>query len=185
MRISGSDSAVLRLVYPSPARRRHPMDFLQAAVLFLHLFTAVIFVGGSFFMTLVVVPASRLITEDESQRTQIVGKIARTFGRVSIPALLVLVFSGLYNLSWYIPLSDLLTTYYGRVLTSKIVAVGVLLVLVFVHNAFYGMKTVQLAKEGQFEELRNLRKRSRLVSYANLTLMVITLALAAALQLPA
>ncbi len=161
------------------------MDYLQAAVLFLHLFTAVIFVGGSFFMALVVVPASRLITEDESQRTQIVGKIARTFGRVSIPTLIVLILSGLYNLSWYIPLSDLLDTYYGQVLTAKIVAVGILLVLVFVHNAYYGMKTIQLAKEGRFEELRNLRRRSRIVSYANLALMVVILALAAALQVPA
>jgi len=38
-------------------------------------------------MWLVVVPASSLIAEDESERTQVVGRIARVFGRMTNPIL--------------------------------------------------------------------------------------------------
>lgn len=63
---------------------------LDVLVLWIHLFSAVLFVGGSFFMWLVTVPASHLITDDEAERTRIVGKIARAFGNTTMPVLVVL-----------------------------------------------------------------------------------------------
>jgi hypothetical protein len=55
----------------------------DALVLWIHLFSAVIFVRGSFFMWLVIVPASRLITHDEPERTGMVGNIAKRFGNLT------------------------------------------------------------------------------------------------------
>lgn len=79
------------------------LAFLDSVILWIHLFSAVLFVGGSFFMWLAVMPASHLITEDESERTQIVGKIAKQFRRVTNATLVVLVLTGVYNASWYLP----------------------------------------------------------------------------------
>lgn len=39
---------------------------VNAVVLWVHLFSAVLFVGGSFFMWIVVVPASHALTENEA-----------------------------------------------------------------------------------------------------------------------
>ncbi|MDG6991033.1 MAG: DUF4149 domain-containing protein, partial [Nitrososphaerota archaeon] len=161
------------------------LSALNAIILFAHLISAVIFVGGSFFMWMVVVPSSRLITTDESERTQIVGKIAKKFGRISIMALVVLVLSGIYNATWYLPSPGaLLDTYAGNILLAKVILVAVLLVLIFVHNVYFGKKIVRLAAEKKLDELRALRKRSRLISAANMVLMVAILLFAVLLQSP-
>lgn len=159
--------------------------FLDGVILWVHLFTAVLFVGGSFFMWLVVMPASHLITEDESERTRIVGKMAKQFGRITNPTLLVLVLTGIYNASWYLRSADaLFDTYAGNLLLVKMVLVVVLLVLIYAHNVYFGRRIVRLASERKLDELRALRKRSRVVSFANLALMVAILVLAAMMQVP-
>jgi len=156
----------------------------DALILWIHLFSAVLFVGGSFFMWLVIVPASRLITPDESERTRIVGKIARSFGNLTIPTLAVLVLTGLYNATWYLQSVTGLFGYPGSILLVKIILVALLLVLIHVHNVHFGKRIVRLAEEKKFEELKALRRRSRLVSTTNLVLMLIILFLAVLLQLP-
>ena len=65
--------------------------WLNAVVLWVHLLSAVLFVGGSFFMWLVVEPASYRITTDEAARTLLVGRIARQFARFATPLLILLV----------------------------------------------------------------------------------------------
>lgn len=162
-----------------------PLLLLNTAILWVHLFSAVLFVGGSFFMWLVVVPASRLITSDESERTRIVGKIAKQFGTMTNPTLVVLVLTGIYNASWYLSsLNSLFDTYTGSLLLTKVILVVVLLILIYVHNVYFGRKIVQLAADKRLDELRALRRTSRLVSSVNLSLMIAILVLAAMLQLP-
>ena len=46
------------------------MILLDAIVLAIHIFFAILFVGGSFFIWLVVWPASYEITDDEKERTR-------------------------------------------------------------------------------------------------------------------
>lgn len=157
--------------------------FVDAIVLWVHLFAAVLFVGGSFFMWIVVVPASHLLTEDESERTRIVGRIAKQFARIVNPALLVLLVTGVYNVTWYLPsMSALLTSYAGHLLLAKLTAVAALLVLLYVSNVYFGRRITRLAREGRLEELKVLRRTSRLVSFANLGLMAVILLLVAFMQ---
>ena len=156
---------------------------VDAIVLWIHLFSAVLFVGGSFFMWVVVVPASYKLTEDESERTRIVGRIARQFAKVVYPSLAVLIVTGLYNATWYLPsMSALLDTYPGQLLFAKLVVVIVLLVLLYVSNVLYGRRITKLASERRLEELKALRRRSRLVSFTNLGLMALILLLVALMQ---
>ena len=158
---------------------------LSITILWLHLFSAVLFVGGSFFMWLVVVPASRLMAKDESERTQLVGKIAKQFGRMTNAILVVLVLTGIYNATWYLPsVGSLFDTYTGGILLVKVILVTVLLVLIYLHNAYFGKKIVRLASERKYDELKALRRTSRLVSTANLILMLLILLLAVMLQIP-
>ena len=157
---------------------------LDVLVLWVHLFAAVLFVGGSFFMWLVIVPASRLITKDESERTRIVGKMARSFGNLTNPTLAVLILTGLYNATWYLQSATGLFEYPGTILLAKIILVAILLILIYVHNVYFGKRIMHLAEEGRLDELRRLRRRSRVVSAANLSLMAAILLMAVMLQMP-
>ncbi len=159
-------------------------QFLNVIVLWVHLFSAVLFVGGSFFMWLVIVPASHLITSDESERTRIVGKIARSFGNLTNPIVVVLVVTGLYNATWYLPSANGLLEYPGTLLLAKAILVALLLALIYVHNVYFGKRIIRLAKEARLDELKALRKRSRIISAANLTLMLLILLLSTMMQIP-
>lgn len=157
--------------------------WVQNLVLGIHLFSAVLFVGGSFFIWLVVEPASYAAVPDESARTVLMGRVARRFGRLVTPLLVVLVASGLYNASWYLPHgTGWLATTAGRLLAAKSVAVVVLIALVYVHGRYFGPRIVALARAGRTDELKAVRRLSRKVAYANLGLMVLVLALAVLLQ---
>ena len=158
---------------------------LNVAILWVHLFCAALFVGGSFFMWLVVMPASHLLTEDESERTQIVGKIAKGFGRITNPILIILVLSGIYNASWYLPnMNELFNTIGGQILFIKTILVVALFVLIYGHNVYFGRKIVRFARENKLDELKSIRKKSRIVSFTNLALMIVILVLAVMLQMP-
>ncbi len=160
------------------------IEWVDAAILWVHLFSAVLFVGGSFFMWLVVEPVSYRLGVDEAARTQLVGRLARRFGQVVTPLLVVLVVTGLYNASWYLPTpASPLSSLGGQVLIAKSGLVVLLVVLIYVHGFYFGRKISRLAREGQVEALRQVRRKSRLVAYANLGLMLVVLALAVALQL--
>jgi putative copper resistance protein D len=163
------------------------MALLDIVILWVHLFSAVLFVGGSFFMWLVVMPASHSFAKDESERTQIVGKIAKDFGKITNPILVILVLTGIYNASWYLPtIGDLFSfsNYEDTTLFVKVILVVVLIGLIYAHGAYYGRKIVRLAREKKLEELKAVRRRSRIISFANLALMVVILILAVMLQMP-
>ncbi len=118
-------------------------------------------------------------------RTKLMGQMARRFGRWTNPLLVILVLTGLYNASWYLPTPGaLLTTVGGQVLLAKSVAVAVLIALIYVHGLYYGRRIVRLAREGKLDELRRVRRHSRVVSVVNLTLMLVILGLAVVLQMP-
>ena len=163
------------------------MLILDTIILWVHLFCAVLFVGGSFFIWLVVMPSSHRFAKDESERTQIVGKIAKDFGTITNPTLVVLILTGIYNASWYLGSFQNLVSFqnYGdKVLFVKTVLVLVLVVLIYAHGVYYGKKIVRLAREKDLEGLKETRKRSRVISYTNLALMLAILLLAAMLQTP-
>ena len=158
--------------------------YLNAAILWIHLFAAAFFVGGSFFFWLIVIPASRLITTDESERTLMVGKMAKAFGKTVTPTLVVLVLTGIYNAFWYVPTMSDLMRYPGTILLTKIILVIILIIFIYVHNLYFGRRITALARERKIDELRRIRKTSRVISAANLILMAVILLLAVLMQMP-
>jgi len=132
----------------------------------------------------VIIPASRLITADESERTQIVGKIAKTFGRTVTPTLIIIVLTGIYNASWYLSSIQDLLIYPGSILLTKMILFTLLLGLIYLHNVYFGKRITALAKERNIEGLRRIRKTSRKISAANLILMAAILFLAVLMQKP-
>ena len=155
------------------------------AVLWLHIFMAIVFIGGSFFIWLVVWPASFRITDDEKMRTRIVGLVAKRFAMFSHASVIVLIPTGLYlAFAWYLPTpGDLFTTLEGMILFAKMIVVAFMYSIVYGNNLYHGKKIMRLSKAGKSEELQRIRKLSHLVSYISLGLMVLIVVLAVALQL--
>jgi putative copper resistance protein D len=160
------------------------MQLIDVVMLWVHLFSATFFVGGSFFFWLVIIPVSHLLTSDESERTQIIGKIAKRFGQTIHLTLAVLILTGLFNASWYMSSVGSLLSYPGTIFLTKIVLVMVLIVLIYVHNVYFGRRITSAAKDRNIVELRRIRRTSRLISAANLFLMAVILFLAVLMQNP-
>jgi len=157
---------------------------LADVILWIHLIAAAFLVGGSFFFWLVIIPASRVLTADESERTQIVGKIAKVFGRAVTPTLIIIILTGIYNASWYVTSLQGLVVYPGTILLTKVILVVILMILIYVHNVYFGKRITALAKERNVEGLKKIRKTSRKISTANLILMVAIFFLAVLMQMP-
>jgi len=124
------------------------------------------------------------MTTDESERTQIIGKIAKTFGRLVNPTLVVIIVTGIYNASWYIASWEDLLVYPGTILLTKITLVMALLILIYVHNVYFGKRIIAFAREKNLEALKKIRKTSRKISATNLILMATIFLLAVLMQMP-
>ena len=158
---------------------------LILVLLWIHIFFAIIFIGGSYFMWLVLWPASFKVSDDEKQRTRFVGVVAKRFAYFSHTSLLILVVTGLIlAFDWYLPQpSDLITTLPGHILLSKMIVVAAMIGIVYGNNLYHGKRIMRLSREGKKEELQKLRRKSHILSFISLGLMALIVVLAVALQI--
>lgn len=160
------------------------MLLLAELVLFVHVFFAIIFIGGSFFIWLVVWPESYNLTDDEYQRTRIVGKIAKRFAYFTHISIIALIVTGILNAEWYLhgQVSALFNTTGGEILLVKVIVVGVDIAIIYFNNLYHGKKIMKLAKEGKHEEVKKIRKLTHFLSFVSLGLLVVIVLLATMLQ---
>ncbi len=152
-------------------------------VLVIHIFSAIFFIGGSFFIWFIVWPVSYKLTDDESYRTRIVGLIGRLFGYYTNALVIILLATGLFLGYEYLPaLSDLDTTTGGQVLLAKSITVLVMLVLMYANNIYHGKKIMRLSEEKRYDEMQRIRRITHIASFVTMGLMLVILVLAVALQ---
>lgn len=137
-----------------------------------HAFAAALLVGGSIFIWLVAVPASRGFGVGEAERTRMIGLLARRFGVVVHGCLAALIGTGipLALLEFGTP-DALVETPSGRLLLVKMGLFVAFLVLLYVHNVAFGRRITALARAGRTEDLQRLRRKSRPVAYVNVALL--------------
>jgi len=159
------------------------MLILDIVVLWIHIFAAMIFIGGSFFIWLVVWPGVFDYTKDRSQHAQIVGKIAKRFAWFTHISLITLIITGLFNLTWYLPsFSALFDTPGGEALLIKMILVVIMIIIIYGNNLYHGKKIVRLSKEGRMDAVKKIRKLSHTMSFISLALMIAIVLLATSLQ---
>ncbi len=142
--------------------------------LWVHLFAAIIFIGGSFFIWLVVWPASYSLANTEAQRSIIVGRIAKRFAYFTHASILTLVASGIYLALPYIESpSSISTTLGGQILLGKVIVVVIMIVLMYTNNIYHGRKIMRLVAQADLEEVKRIRHRTHLASFGTLGLLVI------------
>jgi putative copper resistance protein D len=103
-------------------------------MIWVHLICASIWVGGSIFIGLILVPVLKSYTRSLEEMVALMVKIGRRFNKVSVPAFAALIATGIYNSRAF--LGDpgaLLDTTYGIILLTKIILVVGTIVTYIVH----------------------------------------------------
>src|ERR671939_1595113 len=100
------------------------MALADGLVIWIHLIGASIWVGGSIFLGIVLVPVLKSHTKTLEEMVALMVKIGRRFNKVTVPAFAALIASGVYNSRAFIAHpSALLDTTYGIILLAKVILV--------------------------------------------------------------
>lgn len=110
------------------------MAVADGLVIWVHLICASIWVGGSIFIGLILVPVLKSHTKSLEEMVGLMVKVGRRFNKVTIPAFAALIASGIYNSRAFFGDPGALTdTTYGIILLTKIVLVIATVITYIVH----------------------------------------------------
>jgi copper resistance protein D len=110
------------------------MAVADGLVTWVHLVGASIWVGGSIFLGIVLVPVLKSHTETLEEMVALMVKIGRRFNKITIPAFAALIASGIYNSRLFLwEPSTILDTTYGIILLTKVILVIGTIVTYVIH----------------------------------------------------
>ena len=156
-------------------------DSIRIGLVFIHMIAAAIWIGGTIFVAVVLVPAIRR-TDSPRVGVGILRDAVRRFSRISWVMLAVLILSGVGLLERRDLLFDDVTssafwsTELGTVLAIKVFLVVVVLVLSAVHDFVLGPRLASVLESiepGARPSPDVARMRRRLVSLARLNLLLV------------
>ena len=161
------------------------MALEQALLTWIHITSAAIWVGGSLFIGVVFAPILKKMSMPVEERIQLMVQVGRRFNKLAMPALFILMATGMYQAHLVLQKSDVLyDTSYGHVLIIKMVLVAALLITYAVHVRII-RKDVEdkiIAKQIPQEQLQKLRKKIIILGEVSVVLSVIILFLASVLN---
>ena len=161
------------------------MALEQALLSWIHITSAAIWVGGSLFIGAVFAPILKKMSMSVEERLQLMIKVGRRFNKIAVPALVILIVTGMYQAHLVLQKSDMLfDTSYGNVLIIKIILVAALIATYAVHVRII-RKDVEdqiMASQISEEQLQKLRKKIIILGEITVVLSVIILFLAALLN---
>ena len=161
------------------------MALEQALLTWIHITSAAIWVAGSLFIGVVFAPILKKMSMPVEERIQLMVQVGRRFNKLAMPALFILIATGMYQAHLVLQKTDILyETSYGHVLIIKMVLVAALLITYAVHVRII-RKDVEdkiIAKQMPQEQLQKLRKKIIILGEVSVVLSVIILFLASVLN---
>ena len=111
------------------------MAIEQAVLTWIHITCAAIWVGGSLFIGAVFAPILKKMSMPVEERLQLMIKVGRRFNKIAVPALIILMATGIYQAHLILQKSELLVeSSYGNILAIKIIRVVALIVTFAIHD---------------------------------------------------
>ena len=150
------------------------MALEQALLSWIHITSAAIWVGGSLFIGAVFAPILKKMSMSVEERLQLMIKVGRRFNKIAVPALIILMVTGMYQAHLVLQKADILyDTSYGNVLIIKIILVAALIGTYAVHVRVIRKDVEDQIVANQIPEaqLQKLRKKIIIlgaVSYTHL-----------------
>ena len=161
------------------------MALEQALLTWIHITCAAIWVGGSLFIGVVFAPILKKMSMPIEERLQLMIKVGRRFNKLAVPALIILMATGMYQAHLILQKSDiLLESSYGNILVIKIILVVALIVTFAIHVRVIRKDVEEkiMSKQISDVQLQVLRKKIIVLGEITVILSVIILFLAAALN---
>jgi len=161
------------------------MAIEQAILTWVHITCAAIWVGGSLFIGAVFAPILKKMSMPVEERLQLMIKVGRRFNKIAVPALIVLMGTGIYQAHLILQKSELLVeSSYGNILAIKIILVVALIVTFAIHVRVIRKDVEEkiMSKQISDEQLQVLRKKIIILGEITVVLSVIILFLAAVLN---
>ncbi len=146
------------------------MQFSYNLVVLIHVLAAIIWLGGMFFIAIVMVPVLRML-EPPQIRIEVLSSTARRFRVVSWIAIIVILVTGVLNAInrgvtlQAISTGELFSTYFGKILALKLTLVFAMLVLSAIHDFILGPRLIELLSSSSPGSFQKLQKNRRYVSW--------------------
>jgi len=157
----------------------------QAILTWIHITCAAIWVGGSLFIGAVFAPILKKMSMPVEERLQLMIKVGRRFNKIAVPALIILMATGIYQAHLILQNSELLVeSSYGNILVIKVILVAALIGTFAVHVRVIRKDVEEkiMSKQISDQELQILRKKIIILGEITVILSVIILFLAALLN---
>ena len=161
------------------------MALEQVLLTWIHITCAAIWVGGSLFIGVVFAPILKKMSMPIEERLQLMIKVGRRFNKLAVPALIILMVTGMYQAHLILQQSDiLLESSYGNVLVIKIILVVALIVTFAIHVRVIRKDVEEkiMSKQISDDQLQALRKKIIVLGEITVILSIIILFLAAVLN---
>ena len=161
------------------------MAIEQAILTWIHITCAAIWVGGSLFIGVVFAPILKKMSMPIEERLQLMIKVGRRFNKLAVPALIILMATGMYQAHLILQKSDLLLeSNYGNILVIKIILVIALIATFAIHVRVIRKDVEEkiMSKQISDDQLQVLRKKIIILGEITVVLSIIILFLAAVLN---
>jgi len=161
------------------------MSLEIAIISWIHLISASIWVGGSIFIGIVLVPVIKTMTTSMEERLQIMIKVGRRFNKIAVPSLIILIITGVYSSHQLLSKPELLlSSSYGNLLIIKIILVIALIIVFTVHVRIIRKDVEEkiLSKEMPENQIQKLRKKIIILGEATVVISIAILFMAALLD---
>lgn len=148
------------------------MQFSYTLVVLIHILAAIIWLGGMFFIAIVIVPVLRRL-EPPQKRIEVLSATATRFRAISWIAILVLLITGVLNAINHgvtmqkISTGEFFSSYFEKILAVKLMLVFIMLVLSAIHDFVLGPRLVELQSSCIYnlDSSQRLKKNRKYVSW--------------------
>ena len=145
----------------------------QAILTWIHLVSAAIWVGGSLFIGIVFSPLLKTMTNSLQERMQIMIRVGKRFNIIAVPALIIMMVTGLYNSHLILGKPTILfETSYGQFLVIKIILVIVLIIVYAVHVRVIRKDVEEKIMSNQMSEPEIQQLRKKIIILGEITVVV-------------
>ena len=149
------------------------MSISEALIMWAHLVSASIWVGGSIFIGIVLAPLLKTISDSVEGRLSIMVRVGRKFNRIAVPSLIILIASGIYNSTNLLAKPSLLfSTNYGLVLLAKIILVIILIITFAIHVRLIRSETQKKIESKALSPELLQKLRSKIITLGRITVIV-------------
>ena len=161
------------------------MTLEQTLLTWVHLISAALWVGGSVFLGAILAPVLKRMDMPIEKRISMMILVGRRFNWVAIPALVILIITGIYSSSAFFSRPELLfASTFGNWLAIKSILVVTLIVIFIVHVWIIRKSVAMKINSGKMNsgQLASLRKKIIILGEAMVIISIAILFFAALLD---